>query len=401
MIRVKLSVMMFLEYFIWGVWYVTLTTYLLTNLKFDGTQAGLASGTTALAAMVSPFFVGMIADKYCSTERLLSVLYILGGVLLWVASSLHGFVPFYVVLLAYALTYMPTMALTNALAFHNIADPAADFPKIRVLGTVGWIVAGLFIGYLGLEKTEIPMRIAAGASMLGGIYALFLPHTPPRAKGTKVSIRTVLGLDALVLLKNRSFAIFALGSFLLCIPLQFYYAFTNPFLNEAGMAQPASKMTMGQMSEFGFMLIMPWMLKRLGVKKMLLIGMAAWALRYALFGFGNAGSLVWMLYIGIILHGICYDFFFVTGQIYVDDLADVKIRAAAQGFVTFLTYGIGMFIGSWVSGYVVQMYSATAADGAVTHAWPSIWAVPAIGAFAVLVLFMVAFKPGISEKSAA
>ena len=393
MVRVKLSVMMFVQYFIWGAWYVTTATYLGTELKFDGAQIGLAYGTTALAAMVSPFFVGLIADRYFATERILAVLYLVGAGLLYLASLQQSFGWFYAVLLGYTLCYMPTIALTNSLSFHHIEDSAKDFPKIRVLGTFGWIVAGLAIGRLGLEATVLPMRIAAVASALMGLYALSLPHTPPKATNEKVTIRSILGLDALVLLKDRSFAVFALGSFLLCIPLQFYYAFTNPFLNEIGMSEPASKMTFGQMSEFGFMLVMPWLLTRLGIKRTLLIGMAAWTVRYVLFGWGNADSLIWMLYAGILLHGICYDFFFVTGQIYVDQLADVKIRAAAQGFITFLTYGIGMFIGAWISGLVVQAFTSTAADGAITHAWRSIWTVPAVGAAIVLVLFAIAFNP--------
>jgi len=220
-----------------------------------------------------------------------------------------------------------------------------------------------------------------------------LPHTPPKMAGAPVTVRAILGLDALALLKDRSFTVFLIGSFLLCIPLQFYYTFTNPFLNEIGMVEPASKMTLGQMSEIGFMLIMPWLLVRLGVKRMLLIGMAAWAARYLLFAWGNADTLVWMLYIGILLHGICYDFFFVTGQIYVDQQADVRIRAAAQGLIAFVTLGVGMFIGALASGRVVEMYTVVGAGGAITHAWPSIWIIPAGAAALVLVMFAFAFNP--------
>jgi nucleoside transporter len=393
MVRVKLSAMMFVQYFIWGAWYVTMGTYLGTTLKFDGTQIGLAYGTTALAAMISPFFVGMIADRFFSTERILAVLYLAGAGLLWFASAQHSFGSFYVVLLGYTLCYMPTLALTNSLSFHHMADPAAEFPRVRVLGTIGWIVAGLVIGRLGLESTAAPLRLAAAASALMGLYALFLPHTPPKMTGTRVTVRAVLGLDALALLKDRSFAVFVVGSFLLCIPLQFYYSFTNLYLNEIGMAEPASTMTLGQVSEIGFMLVMPLMLVRLGVKRMLLIGMAAWTARYLLFAWGNADSLVWMLYVGILLHGICYDFFFVTGQIYVDQQADVSIRAAAQGLIAFVTLGVGMFIGAWSSGRIVQAYSTVGADGVVSHLWPAIWIVPAAAAAGVLVLFAFAFKP--------
>lgn len=396
--RVKLSVMMFLQYFVWGAWYVTMGTWLGETLKFSGEQIGLAYGTTALAAMISPFFVGMIADRFFATERLLAALHVAGGAILFVASTQIAFGPLYGVLLLHTLCYMPTLALTNSLSFHQMQDPGREFPGIRVLGTIGWIVAGLVIGGLGLEATATPMRLAAAGSVALGVFCLALPHTPPKKLGHRPTLGDVLGLDALKLMKDRSFAIFVLGSFLVCIPLQFYYAFTNPFLNEIGVENAAGKMTFGQMSELGFMLVMPWFFRRLGVKYMLLVGMAAWAARYALFAFGDNGALVWMLYAGILLHGVCYDFFFVTGQIYVDEQAPPHLRAAAQGLIAFVTLGAGMFIGSWLSGVVVDRF-ATAGSAGVQHAWRAIWLVPAAGAAGVLLLFAVFFSGGNAART--
>jgi nucleoside transporter len=392
-IRLKLSVLMFLQYYVWGAWYVTMGTWLAETLKFSGEQIGLAYGTTALAAMISPFFVGMIADRFFATERLLAGLHLVGAVVLYLASTQTAFGPLYGVLLVYTLCFMPTLALSNSLSFRQMTDPGLEFPGVRVLGTIGWIVAGLTIGTLGLEATAVPMRLAAAGSVLLGLFSLALPHTPPQRLGHRPTLGDVLGLDALKLMRDRSFAVFVLGSFLVCIPLQFYYAFTNPFLNEIGVTNAAGKMTLGQMSEIGFMLVMPWFFRRLGVKYMLVVGMAAWAARYVLFALGDNGALVWMLYGGILLHGICYDFFFVTGQIYVDTKAPPDLRAAAQGFIAFVTLGVGMFIGSWLSGVVVDRFSATTAAG-VTHAWRDIWMVPAAGAAAVLVLFALFFRTG-------
>ena len=381
--RVKLSTMMFLQYFVWGAWSVTMGTWLSATLHFSGEQVGLAYGTTALAAMLSPFFVGMIADRFFATERLLAVLHVIGGVILFYASMQTSFIPLYVVLLAYTLCYMPTLALTNSLSFHQMDDPSKEFPGIRVLGTIGWIVAGLTVGAMQIEATSTPMRLAAAGSIVLGLFSLVLPHTPPKKVGHRVGWREVLGWDALKLMRDSSFAIFVAGSFLICIPLQFYYTFTNPFLNELNVANAAGKMTFGQMSEIFFMLVMPFFFRRLGVKMMMLVGMAAWAARYALFAFGNNGALVWMLYAGILLHGVCYDFFFVTGQIYVDRRAPGDLRAAAQGFIAFVTLGVGMFIGSWLSGAVVDYFA---------QAWDRIWLVPAAGAGAVLLLFALFFR---------
>ncbi len=392
-VRARLSMMMFIQYFIYGSWLVTLGTFLGSSLGFSGKQIGLAYGTPSIAAMLSPFLVGMIADRFFATERVLAVLHLAGAALLFVATQQQTFGGFTIAFLAYTLCFMPTLALTNSLAFDHIAEPARDFPRIRVLGTIGFIAAGLVIGRLGADATALPLRIGAAASVIMAAYCLTLPHTPPHSAGRKLTTRDVLGLDALALFNDRSFTVFVLGSFLLCIPLQFYYAFTNPFLNEIGVGGAAAKMTLGQMSEIGFMLLMPWFLVRLGVKRMLAIGMIAWSLRYLLFAHGDAGPRMWMLYLAILLHGICYDFFFVTGQIYVDQQADVRIRAAAQGLIAFVTLGAGQLIGSWLSGIVVDAN----VTGAAGHDWYRIWIVPSVGALIVLALFAAMFKPRARE----
>jgi nucleoside transporter len=390
--RARLSVMMFFEYFIWGVWYVTLGTWLGQRLHFSGQEIGLAAGTTTLGAVVSPFLVGLMADELFATQRLLAALHGIGGILLWLASTRTTFGSIYAVLLVYSLCYMPTMALTNSLAFRQMKDPRQDFGSIRVLGTLGWIAGGLLIGFMAVESTAMPIRIAAGASILMAVYCLTLPHTPPLRETHGFKLGNIFPAEAFSLFKDRNFSVFVLASFLISIPLQFYYTFTNPFLNEIGVRNAAGKMSMGQVSEIAFMVALPWFFKRLGVKKTLMLGMLAWVLRYLCFGFGNADSLVWMLYVGIILHGICYDFFFVTGQVYVDQKAPQALRAAAQGLITFITYGIGMFVGSLFCGKIVDLYAKTSAAGKVAHDWRTIWMVPAAGSVLVLVLFVAGFR---------
>jgi nucleoside transporter len=395
--RLRLSVMMFLEYFIWGAWYVTLGTWLGQALHFSGDQIGIISGTTTIGAIVSPFLVGLMADELFANQHLLAALHGVGGILLWFASSQTHFAPMYAILMIYSLLYMPTMALTNALAFRQMKDPSQDFGGIRGLGTAGWIVAGLTISAFSrfvpnVEATAVPIRIASVGSILLGIYALTLPHTPPLRTGHGFKLSSIFPPDVFALFKNRNFAIFAIASFLICIPLQFYYAFTNLFLNEIGVTYVAAKMTMGQMSEVLFMLTLPFFFKRLGIKRTLMLGMLAWVLRYVMFGYGNAGTLAWMLYIGIILHGICYDFFFVMGQVYVDQKAPSALRSAAQGLMTFLTYGIGMFVGSLFCGRIVEIYKTAGSGGSVGHDWRSIWMVPAAAAAVVLVFFALGFR---------
>ena len=396
----RLSAMMFLEYFIWGAWYVTLGTWLATTLRFTGEQVGIAAGATAVGAMVAPFFVGLVADRAFASERVLAVLHLAGAALLLVAAAGRGFSAVYIPVLLYCLCFMPTLALTNALAFRQMRDPKLEFGPIRVLGTIGWIVAGLLVGALHIESTAWPMRLAAGASVLMALYSFTLPHTPPLARGDGGGATAGIFPRASVsLLWERSMAVFAAASLLICIPLQFYYAFTNLFLNEVGVRDAAGKMTGGQMSELVCMLLIPWFFRRLGVKYMLVAGMLAWVARYALFASGAPGDRMWMLWGGILLHGICYDFFFVTGQIYIDRRSAPSLRAATQGLITFLAYGVGMFVGSWLSGAVVEHYATTTGGGVVSHAWRPIWLFSAAASAVVLVLFLFLFHDRSEEPA--
>jgi nucleoside transporter len=391
-VRARLAAMMFLQFFVWGAWFVTLSTYLGQNLGFAGSDIGSAYATMPWGAIVAPFVVGMIADRFFAAERVLGVLHLVGAVLLWTASSTTQPGALFWVLLGYALCYNPTLALVNAISFNQMTSPEKQFPAIRVFGTVGWILAGLVVGFLKLEATATPLKIAAACSAVLGVFSFLLPHTPPKSLGRKVTVRDVLGLDALQLLRERSFAVFVLGSLLVCIPLSFYYSFTNLFLNEQGVVNAAGKMTMGQMSEVFFMIVMPFFFVRLGVKKMMLVGMLAWSARYLLFAFGNSGELVAMFYLGILLHGICFDFFFVTGQIYVDNTAPKSIQASAQGFITLVTYGVGMLIGAEISGWIVESYQVMEGGKIVGHDWTTIWIVPAAMAFGIALLFAALFR---------
>ena len=389
--RTRLSLMMFLNYVIWGSWYVTIGTYLTATLKFSGTETGAIFGTTALASMISPFFVGMIADRFFSSERVLAVLHLVGAFLLYLVTTQTTFGSVYAIMLAYCLCYFPTVSLTNSITLRQIKDPGKDFPLIRVFATIGWVVIGLIIGQLGAEATTQPFMIAAGASLVMSVFSLFLPHTPPENKGDPITVRGILGLDALEMLKDRSFFIFVIASILACIPLTFYFSFTNAYLNELKVTNSAGKMALGQVSEIGMMLLMPFIFKRVSVKIILLMGLAAWAVRYALLAFGNADSGMWMFYIAILLHGLCYDFFFMTGQLYTDMQAPPKLRSAAQGLIIFLTYGVGMFIGSLLSGTAVDYFSKTS-GGVVTRDWQSFWLSSSAGAFVILLMIGLFFR---------
>ncbi len=385
--RIQLMVMMFLQFFIWGAWYVTLGTYL-GEVGFSGTDIGDIYSTISLGAIIAPLFVGIIADRFFSAQKVLGAMHLIGGGFLYLTSTMQTPSGVYWMLLLYAICYMPTLAIANAVAFSQMNDPEKEFPLIRVLGTVGWIVAGVVVGLMKIEPTAIPLRIAAGASILMSFYAFTLPNTPPQGQEEKINIRKILGLDAIGLMKDRSFAVLVISSLLISIPLSFYYNFTNPFLNESGMEHAATKMAIGgQGTEILFLLLMPLFFKQLGVKWMILISMVCWVARYALFAYGNNEELVFMFYLGIILHGLCYDFFFVTGQIYVDNAAPESVRSSAQGLITLVTYGIGMYIGSIISGRVVDYFTINEIPQ-----WTNIWLFPAMLAAIVFFIFVFLFR---------
>ncbi|HJS43612.1 MAG TPA: MFS transporter [Gemmatimonadales bacterium] len=403
MIRTKLSVMMFLQFFIWGAWYTTIAVYM-TNHGMERLTFWPYT-VNPIAAIVAPFFLGLIADRYFSTEKVLGVLHILGGLVLFAVPQFTGApTTFILLLLLYNLCYMPTLGLANSLAFHHIESQEQQFPLIRVFGTVGWIVAGLVISFVlsalvtggAAERTALPLYTAATASVLLGAYSFILPHTPPPGAGQPVSFRSIAGVDAFRQLGDRPFYVFIFSSLLLCIPLAAYYNFTQIFLGAAGVQRIAATQTWGQISETGFMLLMPLMFARLGVKKMLMIGMGAWVLRYALFALAAPSAVFWMIFTGIVLHGICYDFFFVTGQIYVDKKSTPAIRGQAQGFLVLVTYGVGMLIGAQVAGRVFNRFLGTATSLTLEQ-WGSFWWLPAGFAAAVLVFFSVFFKPSEQE----
>jgi nucleoside transporter len=385
--------MMFINFFIWGIWFVTMGTYLTKGIiAATGAQTGLAYGTQCLGAIIAPFIVGMIADKFFSAQKILGVLHIIGSVLLYLLSTKSTFDSFYTLLLFYMILFMPTLALVNSISMNQMTDAEKEFAKVRVWGTLGWIASGLVIGAMAWESTpdrlNITFYVSAIVSLLFGVFCFFLPNTPPPKAGQKVSIAETLGLDALNVLKDKNYLVFFIASILICIPLAFYYGQANQFLNEIGLESAAAKMTIGQMSETVFLFLMPLFFVRFGIKQMLLIGMLAWVVRYLLFAYGDVGQNIWMIYLGIALHGICYDFFFVTGQIYTDQKAGASIRSSAQGLITLATYGVGMYIGFYVAGQIVDQNSA----GEGIHNWNNVWIFPCLFAAGIALLFFIFFK---------
>jgi len=399
-VKAKLSVMMFLEFFIWGGWFVTMGTFMAQRFGASGAETGMAYETQSIGAIIAPFIIGLIADRYFSAQKILGVLHLVGAVMMYMASIAEDFSSFYPFILGYMIIYMPTLALVNSVAFRQMSDPTKEFGVIRVLGTIGWIAAGLVISFLGWEASQSlanTFMMTAFCSGLLGVYSFFLPDTPPSGKGQKAaSVSEILGLDALALLKDRQFAVFFISSILICIPLAFYYQNANLFLNEIGVSNAAGKMTLGQVSEVLFMLLIPVFLGKFGIKKTLIVGMLAWVIRYVLFAFGDADGKFFMLLLGIILHGICYDFFFVSGQIYTDFKAGPKVKSAAQGLITLATYGLGMLVGFRLAGKVTDMNALEPGS----HDWQQIWIVPAGIAVLVLLGFILSFREEkITEKA--
>lgn len=415
-IPARLSAMMFLQFFVWGAWYVTIGNFMAAQGMADLTHWPYT--VNPIAAIVAPFFVGLVADRFFATEKVLGTLHLLGGLVMLVVPQTTGNPTLFILLLLlYNMCYMPTLGLSNSLAFHNIVDQERQFPMIRVFGTIGWIVAGLFIGFvLGQftgdelpDRTALPLYTTAIVSLALGVYCFSLPHTPPPAAGQAVSAQSIAGVDAFRLLGSRSFYVFIGCSFLICIPLAAYYNFAPIFVANAvydqgvsnaivdALPNPSSLMSLGQMSETAFMLLMPMLFVRFGVKWMLAIGMAAWILRYVLFALGAPDAVFWMVAVGILLHGICYDFFFVTGQIYVDKKSTPAVRGQAQGFLVLVTYGLGMFVGAQIAGALFNGFLG-GGSALTLERWHDFWLVPAGFALLVLVVFLVSFKSDVDSS---
>ena len=388
----RLAAMVFLHYFVWSCWYNTMAVYL-GKLNFTGTQIGLAYGTTAIGALISPFLIGVIADRYVPAQRLLGVLHLLGAALLWWISQQTSFSIFYPSLIVYTLTYMAGHGLINTITLTHAPNPAKWFPIVMAAASAGWIAAANVINFAGLADNKGMFTLACGVAVAIALYSFTLPNTPPKGDAGPVSASKLLGLDALKLFKDRSFAVFMFCSFLICIPLSFYFTWTGAFLSDMNVANYASKMTLGQVSEVGFLLLLPALLPFLGAKRIMILGMAAWAVRFSLFAyFHEQPTATWMVLGGILLHGMCYDFIFVMGRMYVDKAAGDSLRASAQGLHAVFTLGAGMFVGSWLSGVVAQNYT----NAAGVHDWKSIWLVPAIMSAVLIPIFLALFR----EKSA-
>jgi len=393
-LKMLLAVFMFIQYFIWGAYYVSMGSYFAKTLNWEGGQIGAAYGAFAIGAMIAPFFVGLIADRYFASEKLLFILGILGGGVMFALARTHTFAVFYPLLIVYCATYVPTLALGNSLSLTHLADAKRDFPRIKTLSAVGWIAGGVTVSLLKGEQSAIQFYIAGAASIALGLFSLMLPHTPPKKTGQNVSLGELLGLDALALMKKPSFAIFIACMFLICIPLYFYFVNMNLYVTELGWTYTAAKMSLAQVSDVVFLILLPFMLKGLGYKITIGIGILAWVTRYFLLA-GSVNNLqlqTAMVFSAILLHGVCYDFLFIAGQLYVDDESNERIRGAAQGFIAFILWGVGNFVGSTLAGRAQGVHTLDLPRGLIAHDWRAIWMYPAWGAVVVLILFLIFFR---------
>ena len=394
-LKIQLSVFMFLQYYIWGAWYVSMATYMGKVLRSTDEQIGAAYGAFAIGAMISPFFVGLVADRYFASEKLLGALGLLGGVILCLIPQADSFALFYPLLILYCATYVPTLALGNSLSLHHLANAKQDFPRVKSLSAVGWIAGGVTLSLIKGEESALQFYLAGGLSIAFGLFALTLPHTPPKKVGANVSVGEILGLDALALFKKRSFAVFIGCMFLICIPLYFYFVCMHTYLTQLKWTDITAWMSLAQVSDVVFLIVLPVMLWRLGYKWTIALGILAWAVRYFLLAgsvSSSANAQTAFIFGAILLHGVCYDFLFIAGQLYVDDESNERMRGAAQGFIAFILWGVGAFVGTMLAGMVRGAYKLSAPVGGIEHGWANIWLIPAIGACAVLVVFLVFFR---------
>jgi nucleoside transporter len=390
-LKIKLSLFMFLQYFIWSSWYMTLGSYLST-LNFSGMEIGACYGAFAWGAILSPFIVGLIADRFFASEKIIAVLGIVGGLVMSCIPQLKTFGSVYPTLILYCTLYAPTLALGNSISMTHLADAKKDFPFVKIFSAVGWIAGGVVLSQLKGEQSSLQYYLAGGTSMVFGLFALTLPHTPPKKKGQNVPLGEVLGLDALALLKKPTFAIFILCMFLICIPLYFYFVNMGTYLTQLKWENMAQKMTLAQVSDVLFLLLLPLMLKKLGYKKTIFLGIMSWVVRYFMLSASAASSGTVLIYGAILLHGICYDFLFIAGQLYVDSEASERTRGAAQGLIAIMLWGFGSLFGSYLAGYFMDQHKLAVPNGTITHDWSAIWATPAWIALAVMVLFLVFFR---------
>ena len=401
-LKIKLSIFMFLQYFIWGSWYMSLGAYMTNVLKATGSEIGAAYGAFAIGSMISPFFIGLIADRYFASEKILGALGILGGAAIVLLPQTHGFAAFYPLLILHCALFAPTLALGNSLSLHHLLDAKKDFPLVKTLSAVGWIAGGVTLSLLHGETTATQFYLAGGASVALGLFSLTLPHTPPKKIGKDVSVAEILGLDALGLLRKPAFAVFVVCMFLICIPIYFYFVNLGVYLTELNWPNFAARMTLAQVSDVIFLVLLGVMLKKLGYKKTILIGIVAWILRYTFLSRSigmTGGAQSAMIFAAIIVHGVCYDFLFIAGQLYVDDEANERMRGAAQGFIAFILWGVGAFVGTMLAGRVMEAHKLAKPIGTIAHDWKNIWMTPAYLAAGVLVVFLIFFRDPVKSEA--